>query len=426
MWPKRRVRLKNADFPMNKSSPSPTSAQSGNAAASTNGRGVDLEIKDAQLIFNGAVADVEQEVGRANLRFPKELILLGGAPGAGKGTNTDFILRARGLTCAPIVVSALLDTPEAKKIKDAGGMVGDREVIGLLLRQLLREEYRDGVILDGFPRTKVQVECLKHLVGLMQTLRREFFDSPLGRHFRQPTIHIMVLFVDEKESVARQLNRGREIRAHNEEVRRSGVGELLEERVTDYDETLAQRRYRVFKEQTWSALQSLKEIFHYHFINAQGAIGEVEQNILKELQYQSSLELDPRTHDRLRRLPLASELIVHARQDLVKRLDAYEFEQPELFSRVVDFIGAKVLPVVQRHAISGVAHVNSEDAVLDDPLALAMLIDIFSERGYHAAVDLHRIEVPERVDLATGLIKCRVKKVFRVQVRFHGSEIRRG
>ena len=46
----------------------------------------------------------------------------------------------------------------------------------------------------------------------------------------------------------------------------------------------------------------------------------------------------------------------------------------------------------------------------DDPLALAMLIDVFSERGYHAVVDLHRIEVPESVDLKTGKICCRVKR----------------
>ena len=60
-----------------------------------------------------------------------------------------------------------------------------------------------------------------------------------------------------------------------------------------------------------------------------------------------------------------------------------------------------------RHAISGVAQINTEDAVLDDPLALAMLIDVFSERGYHAVVDIHRIDVPERFDLATGAINCR-------------------
>lgn len=386
----------------------------------------DLEIKDAQLIFTALWRDLEAEVGRQNLRFPKEIILLGGAPGAGKGTNTDFIAKARGLTCPPIVMSALLDSPEARKLKNAGNMVGDREAVGLLLRELLKPDYRDGVIIDGFPRTKVQVECLKLLVDRMQALRKEFYQTPLSIHFRQPTIHIMVLFVDEKESIARQLKRGRETRAHNEEVARTGIGEPMEDRPTDHDEALASRRYRVFKEQTWEALQSLKEIFHYHFISAQGPVHEVERNILHELEYQSTLELDPRTVDRLRGVPVASEIIVHARQDLVKRLDAYELEHPERFARVVGFIEKKIVPIVLRHAISGVAHINAEDPVLEDPLALAMLIDVFSERGYHAVVDIHKIEIPEHVDLATGQIRCRTKKVYRIQIRFQGSEIRRG
>jgi adenylate kinase len=182
----------------------------------------------------------------------------------------------------------------------------------------------------------------------------------------------------------------------------------------------------VFKEQTWDALQELKEIFHYHFVNAQGTFAEVEQNIIRELEYQSTLELDPRTVDRLRAIPVASEIVVHARQELVKRLDSYEFEHTDLFSKVAGFVERKIIPIVIRHAISGTALVNTEDPILEDPVALAMLIDIFSERGYHAAVDLHRIEVPERVDMATGAVTCRVKKVFRIQIRFTGSEIRRG
>ena len=386
----------------------------------------DLEIKDAQLIFGSVWQDLEADFGRENLRFPKEIILLGGAPGSGKGTNTAFITRSRGLTCAPVVISALLDSPEAKALKDAGIMVGDREVVRLLLRQLLRKEYQNGVILDGFPRTNVQVECLKLLVDQMHGLRREFYTTPLSIHFRQPTIHIMVLFVDEKESIARQLKRGRETVAHTKEVKRTGIGELMEDRPTDHDETLARRRYRVFKEQTWDALQSLKEIFHYHFINAEGPIDEVEQNILRELEYQSTLELDPRTVERLRGVPVASEIIVHARQELVKRLDTYELESGPLFAKVVGFIEKKIIPIVLRHAISGTAHINTEEAVLEDPVALAMLIDVFSERGYHADVDIHRIEVPERVDFSTGKITCRTKKVFRIQIRFQGSEIRRG
>jgi adenylate kinase len=209
-------------------------------------------------------------------------------------------------------------------------------------------------------------------------------------------------------------------------VRRTGIGDLMEERSTDFDKALAQRRYRVFKEQTWDALQELKEIFHYHFVNAQGTFAEVEKNIIRELEYQSTLELDPRTVDRLRGIPLASEIVVHARQELVKRLDSYELENAALFSSVATFIERKIMPIVIRHAISGTALVNTEDPVLDDPIALAMLIDIFSERGYHAAVDLHRIEVPEHVDLATGAVRCRMKKVYRIQIRFTGSEIRRG
>jgi adenylate kinase len=260
----------------------------------------------------------------------------------------------------------------------------------------------------------------------MHALRREYYNTPLSIHFRQPTIHIMVLFVDEKESVARQLKRGRETKALIELATRTANSPMPEDRPTDHDESLARRRYRVFKEQTWEALQSLKEIFHYHFINAQGPVAEVEENILHELEYQSTLELDSRTVDRLRGVPVASQIIIHARQELVKRLDSYELEHGSLFAGVVAFIEEKVLPIVLRHAISGTAHINTEDKLMDDPLALAMLIDVFSERGYHAGVDIHRIEIPDHIDLATGKVTSRVKKVYRIEIRFQGSEIRRG
>ena len=399
-------------------------AQTAPATAATKRN--DLEIKDAQIIFGSIWRELETELGREQMRFPKEIILLGGAPGAGKGTNTAFIAKVRGLTCQPIVMSSLLKSPEALALKNAGSMVGDRDVVGLLLRELLREEYQDGVILDGFPRTHVQVECLKLLVDKMHALRREFYNTSHSIHFRQPTIHIMVLFVDEKESVARQLKRGLETDALLEEVARTGIGQLPEDRPTDHDEALARRRYRVFKEQTWDALQSLKEIYHYHFINAQGPVSEVEKNILSELEYQSTLELDSRTVDRLRGVPVASQLVIHARQEMVKRLDSYELEHGPLFAQVVAFIEGKILPVILRHAISGTAHINAEEKLLDEPMALAMLIDVFSERGYHAAVDIHRIEVPDHLDLKTGRVTCRTKKVFRIEIRFKGSEIRRG
>jgi adenylate kinase len=384
----------------------------------------DLEVKDAQLIFGAVWRELEGQFGRSQMRFPRELILLGGAPGSGKGTNSDFIRKVRSIDALPLVISQLLNTPEAIAIKARGGMVGDREVVRILFRKLLDPEYKNGALLDGFPRTKVQVECLKLLFDEMIALRREFSGTPNEIHFRKPIFQIMVLFVDEAESVARQLKRGRQVVAHNEEVIRSGVGELWEERATDSSQALARNRYRVFKEQTYDALVSLKQIFHFHFINAQAPIPEVQANILRELEYQSSLELDPRTFDRLRKLPLASDIVRHARQDLVRRLDSYELERPETFSRVIEFIDAKMMPIVVRHAISGVANINSEDVLFQDPVALAMLIDVFSERGFHTTVDVTRACVPVRIDLQSGEIFSEEKKVFRFSVRFKSAQVR--
>ena len=387
---------------------------------------VDLEIKDAQLIFNRVWRDLEQKFGRSALQFPKELILLGGAPGAGKGTNTEFIRKIRDISAEPIVISQLLDSPEARKIKAGGGMVGDEEVLRLLLHELLKPQFRDSAVLDGFPRTKVQVECLKMFYDQMIQLRREFSHTPEAHRFRQPTFHIMVLFVDEAESVARQLKRGQETLAHNAEVTQSGIGELWEVRNTDFDENLARNRYRTFKEKTYDALVSLKQIFHYHFINAQARIEVVQQNIIRELEYQSSLELDPRTYDLLRHIPLADDIVLHARQELVNRLDEYQVENPELLTAVVDFIQDKTMPIIKRYAVSGRAMINTEDGLFENPVALAMLIDIFSERGFRASVDIHLQEIPERFDLITGRIEIRKKRVYRITVLFGGSQIRRG
>ena len=387
---------------------------------------LDLEVKDARLIFTPIWDSLEEEVGREHLRFPKEIILLGGAPGAGKGTQTPFICQARGLTCPPIVISELLTTPEMEKVKAQGGMVGDKEVLSVLLRKLLEPTYRDGVVLDGFPRTPVQVECLKLFVGQISALHDQFANTALAIHFRRPTIHVMVLFVSEGTSIARQIGRGREIAEHNKKVADTGIGTPIELRATDLSDDLVRRRYQVFKEQTWEALTSLRQLYHYHFVNAEGPIPEVQANIVNELKYQSSLELDPRTFERLRTLPLAEELVVHGRQELVKRLDSYELEHTQLLSQIVELVANKFMPIITTHALSGRAHVNSEDPIFNEPLAIPMLIDLFSERGYHASVDKTMQLIPERVDLTTGEIKYRTKAVYRIQIHFEASKIRRG
>ena len=72
------------------------------------------------------------------------------------------------------------------------------------------------------------------------------------------------------------------------------------------------------------------------------------------------------------------------------------------------------------------AYINSEASVFDDPLAVAMLIDVFTERGFTAVVDIRKMEVPSRVDPKTYEIINREKKVYRVRINFPGSKIRRG
>ncbi|MGB0743806.1 MAG: hypothetical protein ACPGSB_04705, partial [Opitutales bacterium] len=71
-------------------------------SAAENEQVQDLEVKDAQIIFNSVWTALEEELGEENLRFPKEIFWLNGAPGAGKGTNTDFIMQYRDLTAPPL------------------------------------------------------------------------------------------------------------------------------------------------------------------------------------------------------------------------------------------------------------------------------------------------------------------------------------
>lgn len=389
-------------------------------------RTLDLEIKDAQLIFNAVWEKLCEDFGEAALAFPREIFWLNGAPGAGKGTQTRFIMDFCGLTAKPVVISDLLHSSEAQRLKDAGMMVGDREVTSLLLRELLKPENAMGVVVDGYPRTKTQVECLKLFYRKLNQLRTKYLKSPHEATFHKPIFHIIVLYVDEAVAVHRQLHRGRLVQEHNRQVESTGTGNKKELRKTDLSVEAARNRYRTFKEITYESLRSLREIFHYHFINAQQSVEDVQRSIVEELKYQSSLELDQQTNDLVSRVPIASDIVVHARQQLVERLETYTAQHSELFQRIVEVIDEKFMPIVLRHAVSGRAYISSEDSVFDNPTALAILIDVFSERGYRAAVDVRQEEVPSQVDLQTGEIGTRRKKVFRFSIHFRGSVIRRG
>src|SRR5574340_1071766 len=134
--------------------------------------------EQANTIFLSAWANIEERVESGKARLPREIIWLGGAPGAGKGTNTPFILRERGIAAPPIVTSDLLDSPEMRRIKDSGLLVGDADVVRLLLERLLEPQHTTGVVVDGFPRTEVQVECVKLFYQRMLDLRDRHRGTP--------------------------------------------------------------------------------------------------------------------------------------------------------------------------------------------------------------------------------------------------------
>ncbi len=383
-------------------------------------------VEESALIFRDAWNRMLADPGKDKLRFPKEIIWFGGAPGSGKGTNTPFILRERGITAPPIVTSDLLTSPEMQRIKDAGNLVGDRDVIALLFRKLLDPAYENGVLVDGFPRTRIQVECLKLFYQKMLELRNEFRNSPQAPFFPKPAFHITILYCEEKESVERQMKRGRMAMSHNQRVAETGVGTLIEERPTDFSEEAARKRYRLFMEHTYGVLQTLKAVFHFHVINAQADIATVEKNINREFQYQSSLELEDETLDAINHIPLASDIVLNARQHLVRRLDSYQRENAALFKRVITVIDQEFMPVILLHGITGLAKITTENEIFANTLAMNMLIDVFNERGYRATGTVEGRDIPTRIDPATNYIICVKRPRYRFEIRFQGSVIRRG
>jgi adenylate kinase len=362
-----------------------------------------VEVEDHNIIFSSVWQRLTSKYGTEELVFPRELLLLGGAPGAGKGTCSPFITRVRGYTSKPIVMSDLLNSPTAKRIKALGGLVGDFEVVGLLFEKLLEPDYRNGVIIDGFPRTRVQVEIIKLLYDRMNSLHEKYHMDPIkSKLYPRVTFRSLMLFVEEKESVERQLMRGHQIKAHNERVLESGEGQLLELRETDMSVEAAKRRYKIFKEQTFDSLFALKKFFPYHFINAQGTIAETEKNIENELLYQSSLELDEDTFATVKSLPTAKKVIQNARQELVSRLNDYQHFHKDVFLGVVKAIQEEVIGVIRMHVMAGEAHIVSSNPVFNEPYALQMLVDVLSDRGFSVVVEKIDLQIPLKIDRQQG------------------------
>jgi adenylate kinase len=125
-------------------------------------------------------------------------ILILGAPGSGKGTQGKLLAERLGLpkiTTGDILRAAMkAGTPlgvEAKKFYDAGKLVPDSVVLGMIKDELARPEAKEGAIFDGFPRTAGQAELV---------------DRTLAER-GQRLNHILLLDVTEDELVRRMRQR---------------------------------------------------------------------------------------------------------------------------------------------------------------------------------------------------------------------------
>ena len=173
------------------------------------------------------------------------IILLGG-PGAGKGTQAGFITEKYGIpqisTGDMLRAAVKAGTPlgkAAKKIMDAGGLVSDDIILGLVRERISQPDCANGFLLDGFPRTIPQAEAL----------RQQGIDID----------HVVEIAVDDDEIIKRMSGRrvhlpsGRTYHVIYNPPKVEGkddvTGEDLIQRDDDKEETV-RKRLQVYHEQT--------------------------------------------------------------------------------------------------------------------------------------------------------------------------------
>jgi adenylate kinase len=203
----------------------------------------------------------------------KSLILLG-PPGAGKGTqakriSADFSIPQ--VSTGDILREAVRNGTEmgklAKGFMDAGGLVPDEVVIGIVRDRLAQDDCAAGYILDGFPRTLPQAEALEGVV------------DALGR----PVSSVISLEVDPEEVVERLCGRRTCISCGSmyhirfnppkTEGKCDRCGETLVQRDDDREETIKARLDNYAK--------STAPLIHYYtgkgILRPVGAKGEIEE-----------------------------------------------------------------------------------------------------------------------------------------------------
>ncbi|WP_085314510.1 adenylate kinase [Derxia lacustris] len=173
------------------------------------------------------------------------LILLG-PPGAGKGTQANFIKEKFNIpqisTGDMLRAAVKAGTPlgvEAKKIMDAGGLVRDDIIINLVKERLLQDDCKAGYLFDGFPRTIPQAEAMKEAgVAIDYVLEIDVPDEPIVERMSGRRVHVAS---------------GRTYHVKFNPPKAEGIddvtGEALIQRDDDKEETVL-KRLKVYHEQT--------------------------------------------------------------------------------------------------------------------------------------------------------------------------------
>jgi adenylate kinase len=166
------------------------------------------------------------------------LILLG-PPGAGKGTQAQRLVEKYGIpqlsTGDMLRAAVAAGTPigvKAKAVMDAGGLVSDEIVVGIIADRISEKDASKGFILDGFPRTVAQADAL----GLMLQQKKLRLDA------------VIDLVVDETKLVDRIVNRAAEAKAAGQPIRKDDDPEVFKTRLAAFHrDTAAVRPYYAAK-----------------------------------------------------------------------------------------------------------------------------------------------------------------------------------
>jgi adenylate kinase len=152
------------------------------------------------------------------------LILLG-PPGAGKGTQAVRLVEAHGIPqlstgdmLRAAVQAGTAIGKRAKAVMDAGELVSDEIVNGIVSERLDAPDCTKGFILDGYPRTLAQADAVDEM------LRQK--DTPLDA--------VIELVVDDKALVGRIIKRAEDAKAAGQPVRKDDNPLVFEERLREY------------------------------------------------------------------------------------------------------------------------------------------------------------------------------------------------